>query len=133
MELTVSLLGNGLATIAEQIPARAQQAVATAVADVRARAELNAHVLSGAMRASVYSVLPGGKSDYGSSVSTAQSLKPGVGILDERDAAGQISGLVAVAVDYAAYQEVKDGHAFLIPAADAVRPSFEAAMREVAG
>lgn len=107
MNVSVEIRSNRLGTIAAGMRPKARALVAKAVADVEAQAKVRAAVDTGALRNSIQGRMT-----------------------------GDTEGEVAVGVDYAIYQEygtrTMPAHPFLTPAAEAVRPAFEAAAAKLA-
>lgn len=103
----VKIVSNRLPAIAAKLPGAARQIVQKAVADVEAQAKPRAPFEFGTLRNSIQGHMT-----------------------------GPTSGEVSTGVEYAEYQErgtVKmPAHPFMTPAADAVRPSFEAAAKALA-
>jgi hypothetical protein len=129
----LTIVFDKLPDLGAELRQRAAEIVKKAAFDLEARAKLNAHVLTGAMRASIYTSIAGGQTDYGSNAGAAAGLRPGVVITPEQAPTGEadLSATVGVSVNYGIYEELRAGHEFLLPAADAIRPSFEAAMQEL--
>lgn len=101
------------------------------------RAQENAPEVSGALAASGYLVDDQG-STYSAAVAAAQSKNPDVELLPEVQAERNTT-IVAFAVVYAAANEFYTGeqnpsaHPYLTPAAESVRPQFEAAVLNLGG
>ena len=103
MSVSYVLNNQRLTTIAAQLRPRASAAVRKAAFDIQAHAQTNAPVDTGALQASIQ-------------------------VTETSD----LSAEVSTNVEYAIYQEMGTVHMaaqpYMKPAADAVRPSFEAAM-----
>lgn len=104
VRIAVSVVANRLPSLPGLARAGVRAAIAKAVADVEAQAKVRAPVDTGALRNSITGALTG-------------------------DTAGEVTA----GVSYAVYQEYGTSRAparpFMHPAADAVRPSFEAAIK----
>jgi hypothetical protein len=106
--------------------------------DIERDAEMNAHVITGAMRSSVYVIVQGvgGRAvldNYIQSATQARGARPSAfieqAVLPEQ---GKIQGVVGVSVNYAQYEENRAAHQFLLPAAMRNEPRFNAAMANIA-
>lgn len=106
VKVTVSVLSNRFPGMSALARAGIGAAVTRTVADVEAQAKTRAAVDTGAMRNSIHGEMT-----------------------------GPTAGQVSTGVDYAVYQEYgtvhMPAHPFMNPAADAARPGFEAAIRQV--
>jgi HK97 gp10 family phage protein len=102
----VTIKHNNLGTMAANLRPRAHLVVQKTAFDVEARAKEFAAVDTGAMRSSIHAEMT-----------------------------GELTAEVGVGVDYAVHVEYGTSRAaaqpFMTPAADAVRPDFEAAIRQV--
>lgn len=105
VKITVSVVSNKLPGMAALARAGIGAAVAKAVADVESQAKTRAPVDTGTLRNSI-----------------AGSMT------------GPTAGEVSTGVEYAQFQEYgtvfQPGQAFMRPAAEAVKPSFEAAIKQ---
>lgn len=108
------------------IPDRCGRIARHAAEDIRDAAQDNSAVVSGAQQASVYLITSEG-STYAAAAADAQAANPDVELLPEVDAPPPGVAIVAVAVPYAAVNEF-EYQAFLGPAAEDVRPRYEAAL-----
>jgi HK97 gp10 family phage protein len=108
MRISIVVQSNHLGALASALPGKAGAAVRKAVGDVEAQAKTRAPVDTGALRNSIVGTMTG-------------------------EAAGQVTA----GVNYAPYVEYGTAHApaqpFMIPAAEAVRPSFVAAVAKAVG
>lgn len=108
VKISVSVTSNRLGAIAAKLPGATRALVTKAVFDVEGQAKARAAVDTGAMRNSIQGQMT-----------------------------GNTSGEVGVGVEYAVYQEYgtakMPAHPFMTPAAEAVRPGFEAAAAKLAG
>ena len=99
--------------------------------DVEGIAKTLAPVLTGALRASIYVSGASGGSNYSSRASEAKSKAASKGktieLLDEIKAE-KMERIVGVGVVYGIFPEV-NGKAYLVPAIEQVRPSFEKAWK----
>lgn len=126
------VLYNVLPELAAALAKAASELVRKAAFDIQARAAQNAPVATGYLKSSIYTVTKDA-STYGQGVTTPP---PGASLLDQVPApTSATEALVAVGANYGAYIELGTSKApaqpYLIPAADAVRPSFEAAMAKL--
>lgn len=104
--IVTKIVFNKLPALGKQARRRAGQAVRKAALDIEAGAKDRAHVVTGAMKNSI-----------------------------QAEMTGNLSAEVAVGVEYGIYEELgtrnRPPHPFLGPAAEAVKPSFIAAMKQV--
>lgn len=108
VRISVAIVSNKLPGLAARAKAGVGAAVAKAVADVEAQAKVRAPVDTGALRNSIQGSMT-----------------------------GDTEGQVATGVNYAGYVEYGTRHAaaqpYLTPAAEAVKPSFIAAVEKAVG
>lgn len=106
VSITVELRSNRLAAIAAGMMPKARALVGKTVFDVEAQAKTRAPVDTGALRNSIHGTMT-----------------------------GATEGEVTTGVEYAVYQEYgtvyQSGQPFMRPAAEAVRPAFEAGARQI--
>ncbi|HEU4327451.1 MAG TPA: hypothetical protein VFS21_30210 [Roseiflexaceae bacterium] len=113
--------------ICADLDAGAARVVRETAAQVQAGAGERSAVLYGAQRASIYVSTSDGSS-YAEAVADAHEANEDVRVFDEIDAPeDDLTADIAVAVVYAQLNE-EDRIAFLVPAAEAEREPFEAAM-----
>lgn len=124
---------SGLKRVAEQLEPQARKVIAKAAFDVESRAKRRAPVDTGALRASIYTSVGGGRSSY----SVTKTIAKGLGataFTDEEKAEG-LSANIGASVEYAIFNEMGSrkmgAHPFLIPALEEVRKSFEDAWKEL--
>jgi len=114
----------------EAMERAAKEITAKGAFDVEAVAKSLAAVLTGFMRSAIYTVTSEG-STYGQGTSGEGHLEPE---LNEGTDDGQTAWVVAGA-DYSIYQEMGTAHIpaqpFMVPAAEQVRPSYEAAWEKL--
>lgn len=107
MLVEIEVRSNRLSAIAAGMKPKARTLVAKTVLDVEAQAKVRAPVDTGALRNSIHGTMT-----------------------------GETEGEVAVGVEYGVYQEYgtryMPAHPFMTPAAEAVRPAFEAGARQIA-
>ena len=136
--ISVRLRTAGLGLAAVAIQKNAAELVRKTCIDIERDAEMDAHVITGGMKASVYVIIQGvgGQTvvnNYMESASRAKGLNPSAYIEPEAlPDSGKIQGVVGVAVNYAQYEEIARGHKFLLPAAMRNEPKFVAAMATIA-
>lgn len=108
MRISVTIQSNRLGALAAAMPGKARALVARTVLDVEGGAKQNAPVDTGALRNSIQGRMT-----------------------------GDASGEVGVGVEYGVYVEYGTvnmaAQPFMRPAAEAVRPGFEAAVAKLAG
>lgn len=134
VRLSTAHIGIAMASIQENTANVVRQTCVDIVKD----AQTNAHVITGAMRASVYVIVQGvgGRpvmNTYTESATQARGANPSAYV--EQAATpepGKIQGVVGVSVNYAQYEENRASHQFLLPAAMRNEPKFNAAMGKVA-
>lgn len=126
------LVSNRLPELRGQLRVRASQAVRKAAFDVEARAKAS---MSGPKRGRIYP-RPGGKVHRASAPGEAPAIDTGALVNSIQMAMeGDLTAVVGTAVEYAPYLEFGTRRMaprpYLGPAAEAVRPSFESAMKEL--
>lgn len=124
-----------LSTAGPAVHAALAALVTKACLDIEAAAKDSAAVDTGAMRASVYSVVDG-KDDSAQAQVDAEALNPKMTFLPRPDGqVDELHGMVTVGAEYAAYVEYgtvrQAAQPFFEPAVESVRPSFEAAVKRV--
>lgn len=114
---------NHLPALIEALPHWMDDLVTNGAEEVHSVAAVNAPVLTGRLKSTIYVSGPKG-STYGQGVTGSGELLPEEKPQDKHEA------IVGVAADYGIYPELGSAHApahpYLIPAVDTVRPRFEA-------
>lgn len=124
-QVTVRIDKRPLAALLRAMPGRTQAVVDRNAEKVADRARANAHVITGAMRASIYVSRGLGSSDYPTRRASAAVLNPKAKFTSQvNPEKSRASAVVGVAVNYGVYEEIRAGHRFLGPAAEVVRPSY---------
>lgn len=117
---------NHLSEMGEQIERAISELVRKAAFDVQAQAQQNAPVATGFLKSSIYTVTYD-SSSYGQGVVGDGMLLPEV-----EHPSSQQEALVAVGAEYGVFQEygwsTGPAQPYLTPAAEAVTPTFQAAM-----
>lgn len=113
--------------VSAQIEDGAARVVRASGGNIQADAYDLSALLTGAQRLSIY-VRTDDSSDYARAVADADEARPGVRVFDEVEVPeDHLTALIAVAVEYAEENEL-ERQAFLVPAAEAERPQFVAAL-----
>ena len=122
---------NRLPAIGAELKRLASRIVSKTAFDAQAVAQRESAVDTGAQRASIYTDTDQG-STYAEAVNAARALRPDARFVEPVRRRGELEAIVSVGVEYAVYNEY-DGKAFMGPAAEEVRPSYERAMEEALG
>ncbi len=122
------LVFNRLPRVSAELAPMASQVVRKTAFDVQATAQDLSAVDTGAQKASIYTDTDDG-STYREAVGAASKRRPGSRFLPAVPRPNDLSAIVGVGVEYGIYNELR-GRAFMGPAAEQHRGSFEAAMRE---
>ncbi|MBI4496312.1 MAG: HK97 gp10 family phage protein [Chloroflexi bacterium] len=133
--VVAKLIYNKLPQLQGQLRQRASQAVRDAAFDVEAHAKTRARVDTGAMKSSFY-VVTNDKSTYNAAVSAMREANPNAEVLPPAEATRKdLEAVVASAAAHTVYNEFGTAHMppqpMLLPAAEAVRPGFVAAMKQL--
>ncbi|MCA1596068.1 MAG: hypothetical protein LC772_06555 [Chloroflexi bacterium] len=134
-KITFNVKLNRIGTAAGAVHAMLGLIVRKTCFDIEGVAKQNAAVDTGAMRASIYSVVEG-QDGSGDADAAALAANPKAELLPKPDlTVDTMNGFVAVGASYAGYIEYGTTRApaqpFLSPAVDQVRPSFEAAASQL--
>lgn len=126
MHLVAELNTDYLERLIAALPDRCGRIARHTAEEIRDTAQDYSAVVTGAQQASVY-VVTSDESTYDEAVAAARAANPDVELLPEVEAPPPGVAVVAVAVVYGASNEF-DHQAFLGPAAEDVRPRYEAAL-----